>query len=96
MVSRHPLRRSPNVRSRTDRRAVAAELREVSSAETADAAREALAALDEAGEEAGDEAPDEAVDEAWGSQSPSIAQAWRLAWEDALPVSGTSIPWLDV
>lgn len=65
----HLVRHSLNFCSWKDRKAVAAKLREVYSAETAEAARDAL----------------EAFDEAWGGQYPSIAQAWRRAWEEVIP-----------
>jgi putative transposase len=48
---------------------VAARLREVYGAETAEAARDAL----------------EVFDAEWGRQYPSIAQAWRRAWEQVIP-----------
>ena len=51
-----------------DRKAVAAKLREVCSAETAEAAWEAQ----------------EAFDEDWRRQFPSIAQAWRRAWDEVI------------
>ncbi|PJN92418.1 hypothetical protein CNY89_29900, partial [Amaricoccus sp. HAR-UPW-R2A-40] len=53
-----------------DRKAVAAKLREVYVAETAEAAWDAL----------------EAFDADWGGQYPSIAQAWRRAWQEVIPV----------
>lgn len=65
----HLVRHSLNFCSWKDRKAVAAKLREVYSAETADAARDAL----------------EEFDEVWGGQYPSIAQAWRRAWEEVIP-----------
>ncbi len=65
----HLVRHSLNFCSWKDRKAVAAKLREVYSAETAEAAREAL----------------EDFDEAWGKQYPSIAQAWRRAWQEVIP-----------
>jgi len=65
----HLVRHSLNFCSWKDRKAVAAKLREVYSAETAEAARDAL----------------EAFDDAWGRQYPSIAQAWRRAWEEVIP-----------
>ena len=52
-----------------DRKAVAAKLRECYVAETAEAARDAL----------------EAFDRNWGRQYPSIAQAWRRAWQEVVP-----------
>ena len=48
---------------------MAAKLREVYSAETAEAARDAL----------------EAFDADWGRQYPSIARAWRRAWQEVIP-----------
>ena len=65
----HLVRHSLNFCSWKDRKAVAAKLREVYSAETAEAARDAL----------------EAFDADWGRQYPSIAQAWRRAWEEVIP-----------
>jgi putative transposase len=65
----HLVRHSLNFCSWKDRKAVAARLREVYSAETAQAARDAL----------------ETFDEEWGRQYPSIAQAWRRAWEEVIP-----------
>jgi putative transposase len=65
----HLVRHSLNFCSWKDRKAVAAKLRDVYSAETAEAAREAL----------------EAFDDEWGKQYPSIAQAWRRAWEEVIP-----------
>lgn len=65
----HLVRHSLNFCSWKDRKAVAAKLREVYSAETAEAARDAL----------------EAFDAEWGRQYPSIAQAWRRAWEEVIP-----------
>lgn len=65
----HLVRHSLNFCSWKDRKAVAAKLREVYSAETAEAAREAL----------------EAFDADWGRQYPSIAQAWRRAWQEVIP-----------
>lgn len=65
----HLVRHSLNFCSWKDRKAVAARLREVYGAETAEAAREAL----------------EAFDEEWGGRYPSIAQAWRRAWEEVIP-----------
>jgi putative transposase len=65
----HLVRHSLNFCSWKDRKTVAARLREVYSAETAEAAREAL----------------EAFDADWGGQYPSIAQAWRRAWDEVIP-----------
>jgi len=65
----HLVRHSLNFCSWKDRKAVAARLRGVYSAETAEAAREAL----------------EDFDAEWGRQYPSIAQAWRRAWEEVIP-----------
>ena len=65
----HLVRHSLNFCSWKDRKAVAARLREVYSAENAEAAREAL----------------ETFDADWGGQYPSIAQAWRRAWEEVIP-----------
>jgi len=65
----HLVRHSLNFCSWKDRKAVAARLREVYSAETAEAARDAL----------------EEFDAEWGRQYPSIAQAWRRAWDEVIP-----------
>lgn len=65
----HLVRHSLNFCSWKDRKAVAAKLREVYSAETAEAARDAL----------------EEFDAEWGRQYPSIAQAWRRAWDEVIP-----------
>lgn len=65
----HLVRHSLNFCSWKDRKAVAARLREVYGAETAEAAEEAL----------------EAFDEEWGGRYPSIAQAWRRAWPEVIP-----------
>jgi transposase-like protein len=65
----HLVRHSLNFCSWKDRKAVAAKLREVHGAESAEAARDAL----------------EAFDEERGRQYPSIAQAWRRSWEEAIP-----------
>ena len=65
----HLVRHSLNFCSWKDRKAVAAKLREVYVAETAEAARDAL----------------EAFDADWGRQYPSIAQAWRRAWQEVIP-----------
>jgi transposase-like protein len=63
------VRHSLNFCSWKDRKAVAARLREVDGAETAEAAWDAL----------------EEFDAEWGRQYPSIAQAWRRAWEQVIP-----------
>ena len=65
----HLVRHSLNFCSWKDRKAVAAGLRDVYGAETAEAARDAL----------------ETFDGTWGRQYPSIAQAWRRAWEEVIP-----------
>jgi putative transposase len=65
----HLVRHSLNFCSWKDRKAVAARLREVYGAETAEAAWDAL----------------EAFDAEWGRQCPSIAQAWRRTWEQVIP-----------
>ena len=65
----HLVRHSLNFCPWKDRKAVAAGLREVYSAETAEAAWDAL----------------EAFDADWGGQYPSIAQAWRRAWQEVIP-----------
>lgn len=58
------------------RRAVAAGLREACAAETAEAARDAL----------------EALDATWGRRHPSIARAWRRAWEEVIPFFASHAP----
>ncbi len=65
----HLVRHSLNFCSWKDRKAVAAGLREVYGADTAETAWDAL----------------EAFDEEWGRQYPSIAQAWRRAWQEVIP-----------
>jgi putative transposase len=65
----HLVRHSLNFCSWKDRKAVAAKLREVYVAENAEAAWDAL----------------EAFDADWGRQYPSIAQAWRRAWQEVIP-----------
>ena len=65
----HLVRHSLNFCSWKDRKAVAAGLREVYGADTAEMAWDAL----------------EAFDEEWGRQYPSIAQAWRRAWQEVIP-----------
>ena len=65
----HLVRHSLHFCSWKDRKAVAAKLREVYSAETAEAAWDAL----------------EEFDAEWGRQYPSIAQAWRRAWDEVIP-----------
>ena len=65
----HLVRHSLNFCSWKDRKAVAAKLREVYVAETAEAAWDAL----------------EAFDADWGRQYPSIAQAGRRAWQEVIP-----------
>jgi transposase-like protein len=65
----HLVRHSLNFCPWKDRKAVAAGLREVYSAETAEAAWDAL----------------EAFDADWGGQYPSIAQTWRRAWQEVIP-----------
>lgn len=72
----HLVRHSLNFCSWKDRKAVAAGLREVYAAETAEAARDAL----------------EAFDGTWGRQYPSIAQAWRRAWEEVIPFFASHAP----
>ena len=65
----HLVRHSLAFCSWKDRKSVASALKAVYGAADAEAAREAL----------------EAFDEAWGGQYPSIAQAWRRAWEEVIP-----------
>jgi transposase-like protein len=65
----HLVRHSLAFCSWKDRKSVAASLKAVYGAETAEAAREAL----------------EGFDAQWGGQYPSIAQAWRRAWEEVIP-----------
>jgi len=63
------VRHSLNFRAWKDRKAVAARLREVCSAGTAEDARDAR----------------EDFDAEWGRQYPSIARAWRRAWDEVIP-----------
>ena len=65
----HLVRHSLNFCSWKDRKSVAVGLRQVYGAETAEAARDAL----------------ETFDGTWGGRYPSIAQAWRRAWEEVVP-----------
>jgi putative transposase len=65
----HLVRHSLNFCSFKDKKAVAADLKNVYRAETADAARERL----------------EEFDLRWGAQYPSIAQSWRRNWEHVIP-----------
>ena len=65
----HLVRHSLAFCSWKDRKSVAASLKAVYGAPDADAAREAL----------------EEFDAQWGDQYPSIAQAWRRAWEEVIP-----------
>lgn len=65
----HLVRHSLNFCSWKDRKAVAARLKEVYGAETAEAAEEAL----------------QAFEETWGGRYPSIARAWRRAWPEVIP-----------
>lgn len=75
----HLVRHSLNFCSWKDRKAVAAGLREVYAAETAETAEAARDAL-------------EAFDGTWGRQYPSIAQAWRRAWEEVIPFFASHAP----
>ena len=65
----HLVRHSLNFCSWKDRKAVAADLRLIYKAATADLAADAL----------------DAFEEKWGSQYPSIAPAWRRAWQEVVP-----------
>jgi putative transposase len=65
----HLVRHSLNFCSFKDRKAVAADLKQVYRAETADAARARL----------------EDFDAKWGAQYPSIAQSWRRNWDHVIP-----------
>ncbi len=65
----HLVRHSLNFCSWKDRRAVAADLRKISEAASAGIAAEKL----------------DAFEAAWGEKYPSIAPAWRRAWEAVIP-----------
>jgi putative transposase len=65
----HLVRQSLNFCSWKDRKAVAARLRESTAQKAPRPPREAL----------------EAFDAEWGGQYPSIAQAWRRAWQEVIP-----------
>jgi len=65
----HLTRHSLNFCGWKDRKAVAADLRQIYSAATADLAADAL----------------DAFEEKWGDQFPSIAPAWRRAWQEVIP-----------
>ena len=69
----HLVRHSLAFCSWKDRKSAASALKAVHGAPNAEAAREAPQAFDEA------------FDEAWGAQYPSIAQAWRRAWQEVIP-----------
>ena len=65
----HLTRHSLNFCGWKDRKAVAADLRLIYQAATADLAAEAL----------------DAFEEKWGEKFPSIAPAWRRAWQEVIP-----------
>ena len=65
----HLVRYSLNFCSYKDRKQVAADLKTVYSAETAETAEKRL----------------DEFDEKWGEQYPSIAQSWRRNWEQVIP-----------
>ena len=65
----HLTRHSLNFCGWKDRKAVAADLRLIYSAATADLAADAL----------------DAFEEKWGEKFPSIAPAWRRAWQEVIP-----------
>jgi putative transposase len=65
----HLVRHSLNFCSWKDRKAVAADLRAIYAAATADLAADEL----------------NAFEEKWGGKYPSIAPAWRRAWEEVIP-----------
>jgi transposase-like protein len=65
----HLVRHSLNFCSWKDRKAVATELRAIYAAATADLAADEL----------------NAFEEKWGEKYPSIAPAWRRAWEEVIP-----------
>ncbi len=65
----HMIRASLRYVSYSDRRMVVAALRPIYSAETEDAAKQALAAFEER----------------WGAKYPSIAKQWRARWTEVVP-----------
>jgi len=65
----HLVRHSLNFCSWKDRKAVAADLRQIYSAATAELAADELAAFEEK----------------WAGKYPSIAPAWRRAWQEVIP-----------
>jgi putative transposase len=73
----HLIRNSMDFASWKDRKAIAAELKNVYRAKDADAGREALDAFD-----AGP----------WGKKYPSIAQSWRRNWEQVIPFFAFPVP----
>jgi transposase-like protein len=76
----HLVRHSPAFCSWKDRKSVAASLEAVHGAKDAEAAREAAReAL-------------ESFDARWGGQNPCVAQAWRRAWEEVIPVFASHVP----
>jgi putative transposase len=66
----HLIRSSPDFVSYKDRKAVAAALKEVYRARTAEAGQAALEAFDEG---------------LWGRKYPVIAQSWRRHWTEVIP-----------
>ena len=65
----HPIRHSMNFCSWKDRKAVAADLRPIYQASTAEEAARQL----------------DGFEEKWAGKYPSIAQAWRRAWAEVIP-----------
>jgi putative transposase len=66
----HLIRNSLDYASWKERKAIAAALRPIYAAATAEAAREAL---------------DEFADGPWGGKYPTIVQSWRRSWEHVIP-----------
>lgn len=66
----HLIRNSLDYASWKERKAIAAALRPIYTAATAEAAREAL---------------DDFAGGAWGAKYPTIVQSWRRAWESVIP-----------
>lgn len=66
----HLIRNSLNYATWKERKAVAAALRPIYTAATAQAAQEALEAF---------------ADSPWGAKYPTIVQSWRRAWEQVIP-----------
>jgi transposase-like protein len=66
----HLIRSSLDYASWKERKAIAAALRPIYTAATAEAAREAL---------------EDFASSAWGEKYPTIVQSWRRAWENVIP-----------